>query len=203
MPLPRRSRQAHERLLVRIPPGARPTDARGAVPARQPGGVHNGWREFGQSPVGEQRALDVSQTGFTFSACRRRRRDVETPAGALTTDVLDARRSDWPARRLAWDCVTDVVDWSMDRRGMAHRAKLIPGDGVGPEVCAAARRVLGGSGVDIERDVCGAGDAAERNTWPRLPAATVDSIRDRRRARGAGVDAGGGAVGQHRAPQRA
>lgn len=52
----------------------------------------------------------------------------------------------------------------MDRRGMAHRAKLIPGDGVGPEVCAAARRVLGGSGVDIERDVCGAGDAAERNT---------------------------------------
>jgi hypothetical protein len=149
------------------------------VPARQPGGVHNGWREFGQSPVWEQRALDVSQTGFTFSACRRRRRDVATPAGALTTDVLDARRSDWPARRLARDCVTDVVDGALTGEGWLTARRSSPGDGVGPEVCAAARRVLGGTGVDIERGVCEAGDAAERNTWPRPPAATVDSIRDR------------------------
>jgi isocitrate dehydrogenase (NAD+) len=42
----------------------------------------------------------------------------------------------------------------------AHRATLIPGDGIGPEVIAAARTVLDATGVAIEWDERGAEDAA-------------------------------------------
>ena len=33
---------------------------------------------------------------------------------------------------------------------MTHKITLIPGDGIGPEVAAAARRVIDASGVSIE-----------------------------------------------------
>ncbi|MGB9802218.1 MAG: NAD-dependent isocitrate dehydrogenase, partial [Desulfofundulus sp.] len=33
---------------------------------------------------------------------------------------------------------------------MAHRITLIPGDGVGPEIARATRRVIDASGVNIE-----------------------------------------------------
>lgn len=60
---------------------------------------------------------------------------------------------------------------------MSHRVTLIPGDGIGPEVTAAARRALDATGVEIEWEVCEAGAAAVERGGKPLPAAVVDSIR--------------------------
>ena len=40
---------------------------------------------------------------------------------------------------------------------MAHRVTFIPGDGVGPELSEATRRVLEGTGVEFDWDVQDAG----------------------------------------------
>ncbi len=36
---------------------------------------------------------------------------------------------------------------------MVHHVTLIPGDGIGPEICQAARRILAAAGVPIEWEV--------------------------------------------------
>ncbi len=60
---------------------------------------------------------------------------------------------------------------------MAHEVVLVPGDGVGPEVTAAARRVLEASGVGISWEVRGAGRAAFEQGGDALPAGTLEAIR--------------------------
>jgi isocitrate dehydrogenase (NAD+) len=58
-----------------------------------------------------------------------------------------------------------------------HRVTLIPGDGIGPEVAEATRRVLDASGVRFAWDVQDAGmDAAEKH-GDVLPESTLDSVR--------------------------
>jgi isocitrate dehydrogenase (NAD+) len=58
-----------------------------------------------------------------------------------------------------------------------HRVTLIPGDGTGPEITAAVRRVIEASGVKIEWDVVEAGaDVAEKYGTP-LPDNVLASIR--------------------------
>ena len=59
---------------------------------------------------------------------------------------------------------------------MGHRATLIPGDGIGPEVVAAARAVLDAT-AEIEWDVQEGGAAAHARGGSALPAALVDSVR--------------------------
>ena len=60
---------------------------------------------------------------------------------------------------------------------MAHRITLIPGDGVGPEQTAAAKRVIEATGVDIEWEVHDAGiDVMDKYGTP-LPAHVLESIR--------------------------
>ncbi len=61
---------------------------------------------------------------------------------------------------------------------MAHRVTLIPGDGTGPELTAATRRVLEATGVEFEWDVrpAGAEVMAEHGGNP-LPESTLESIR--------------------------
>ena len=59
-----------------------------------------------------------------------------------------------------------------------HTITLIPGDGIGPEVCDAARAVLAAAGVSIDWDVQEAGAAiAERTGGPPLPPEVLESIR--------------------------
>lgn len=63
---------------------------------------------------------------------------------------------------------------------MTHRVTLIPGDGTGPELAEAARRVVEASGVSIEWDVQEAGaDVMEKYGTP-LPEAVLESIRRNR-----------------------
>jgi len=63
---------------------------------------------------------------------------------------------------------------------MAHRVVLIPGDGIGPEVAAAARTVLDATGVSIDWDERTAGAAALETEGALLPDDTIDAIRDSR-----------------------
>ncbi len=60
---------------------------------------------------------------------------------------------------------------------MTYRVTLIPGDGTGPELAAAAQRVIDATGVAIEWEVQEAGvDCMDKHGTP-LPAGVLDSIR--------------------------
>jgi isocitrate dehydrogenase (NAD+) len=61
---------------------------------------------------------------------------------------------------------------------VSHRVTLIPGDGTGPEIADATRRVLEATGVEFDWDVQEAGaDVMERHGGNPLPDAVVASIR--------------------------
>jgi len=61
-----------------------------------------------------------------------------------------------------------------------HAVTLIPGDGVGPEICDASVRVLEATGVEFEWDVKQAGEAAIATFGTPLPDPVLDSIRKNR-----------------------
>lgn len=63
---------------------------------------------------------------------------------------------------------------------MSYDVTLIPGDGIGPEVANATRRVLDATGVGINWDEKRAGMVALETEGDLLPAATVESIRKNR-----------------------
>src|SRR5262249_17992874 len=65
---------------------------------------------------------------------------------------------------------------------MAHRVTLIPGDGVGPELSEATRRVLEGTGGAFEWDVQEAGADVMDTYGTPLPDHVLDSIRANRLA---------------------
>ena len=60
---------------------------------------------------------------------------------------------------------------------MAHLVTLIPGDGIGPEVSEATRRVLDATGVGIEWVVEEAGTVAMEREGDPLPPRVLDAIR--------------------------
>jgi isocitrate dehydrogenase (NAD+) len=61
---------------------------------------------------------------------------------------------------------------------MAHRVTLIPGDGTGPELTEATRRVLEATGIDFDWEIQHAGtDVMEEAGGNPLPDAVLDSIR--------------------------
>ncbi|MCH7698294.1 MAG: isocitrate/isopropylmalate dehydrogenase family protein [Chloroflexi bacterium] len=63
---------------------------------------------------------------------------------------------------------------------MAYAVTFIPGDGTGPEISDATKRVLEATGVDFDWDVQEAGvDVMEREGTP-LPDSVIDSIRERK-----------------------
>src|SRR3954447_2434424 len=63
------------------------------------------------------------------------------------------------------------------RRAMSHRVTLIPGDGIGPEVTTATRRIIDATGVGIDWDVQIAGATVIAEYGEPLPEHVVDSIR--------------------------
>jgi len=63
---------------------------------------------------------------------------------------------------------------------MTYRVTLIPGDGIGPEVSEAARRVLEATGVRFEWDVQEAGTGAMEKTGTPLPVSVLESVRANR-----------------------
>jgi len=63
---------------------------------------------------------------------------------------------------------------------MAHNITLIPGDGVGPEISQATKRVLDATGVSINWELAYAGADAREQFGELLPQATLQSIRKNR-----------------------
>ena len=57
---------------------------------------------------------------------------------------------------------------------------LIPGDGIGPEVSAAAQEVVAAAGVSIDWDIAHAGVAAAERYGDPLPEATLEGVRRHR-----------------------
>src|SRR3954470_23076608 len=63
---------------------------------------------------------------------------------------------------------------------MPQRVTLIPGDGIGPELAEATRRVLDATGVEFDWDVQDAGEAVMAKHGTPLPEHVLDSIRRNR-----------------------
>jgi len=63
---------------------------------------------------------------------------------------------------------------------MPHRVTLIPGDGTGPELAEATRRVLDASGVAFDWEVQDAGEAVMAQYGTPLPEHVLESIRRNR-----------------------
>src|ERR671924_206735 len=62
---------------------------------------------------------------------------------------------------------------------MAHRVTLIPGDGTGPELTEATRRVLEATGIEFDWDVRHAGtDVMEEHGGNPLPDEVLEAIRE-------------------------
>jgi isocitrate dehydrogenase (NAD+) len=60
---------------------------------------------------------------------------------------------------------------------MAQRVTLIPGDGIGPELAEATRRILDAAGVELDWEVVDAGEASIAQHGTPLPESVLDSIR--------------------------
>ena len=65
---------------------------------------------------------------------------------------------------------------------VSHRVTLIPGDGIGPEVCDAARRALEATGVAFEWDLQEISAEAYAREGPPLLEQAIASVRERRLA---------------------
>ncbi|HTW39444.1 MAG TPA: isocitrate/isopropylmalate dehydrogenase family protein [Thermoplasmata archaeon] len=63
---------------------------------------------------------------------------------------------------------------------MTHRVTLIPGDGIGPEVTSAARKVAEATGVSFEWEVVDAGEKAIKKSGNPLPDDVLESVRRNR-----------------------
>lgn len=60
---------------------------------------------------------------------------------------------------------------------MKHTITLIPGDGIGPEIVAAAVRVIEATGVEIEWETQILGAQAQEKYGTTLPESTIESIK--------------------------
>ena len=89
-----------------------------------------------------------------------------------------ARRSHRPFEGCPRSGAAGVAGVCTLARAVAHRITLIPGDGTGPELTEATRRVLEATGVGFEWDVREAGvDVMEQAGTP-LPDETLASVKE-------------------------
>ncbi len=58
-----------------------------------------------------------------------------------------------------------------------HHITLIPGDGIGPEVTSAARKVIAAAGIVVDWEIVDAGAGAVDKYGTTLPEETLDSVR--------------------------
>src|SRR5712692_12077579 len=63
---------------------------------------------------------------------------------------------------------------------MRHRVTLIPGEGIGPEVAQAARRIIEAAGVDIEWEEASPRARSEAGSDELAYAGVVESVRRNR-----------------------
>jgi isocitrate dehydrogenase (NAD+) len=84
--------------------------------------------------------------------------------------------------RRAWLVAAAIMpgalpDLGESRRTVAHTVTFIPGDGTGPELAEATRRVLEGTGVDFDWDEHPAGEDVYNEEGTPFPDRTLESIK--------------------------
>jgi len=80
-----------------------------------------------------------------------------------------------------FEAMTRAEYRSVESSPVAHEVTLIPGDGTGPELTEATRRVLEATGVEFDWDVQEAGsDVMEKHGGSPLPDHVLDAIRESR-----------------------
>src|SRR6476469_8100112 len=80
-----------------------------------------------------------------------------------------------------FEAMTRAEYRSVESSPVAHEVTLIPGDGTGPELTEATRRVLEATGVEFDWDVQDAGaDVMDRYDGNPLPEHVLESIRRNR-----------------------
>jgi isocitrate dehydrogenase (NAD+) len=84
---------------------------------------------------------------------------------------------DFPRSRFAPSRISICGDTATIAARMGHRVTLIPGDGTGPELTEATRRVLEATGVELEWDVRHAGVDVMEEAGTPLPLETLESIK--------------------------
>jgi isocitrate dehydrogenase (NAD+) len=89
--------------------------------------------------------------------------------------VRDGRGRVWTRR--VHDTAAGPADRLATIAAMPYRVTLIPGDGIGPELAEATRRVLDASGVEFEWEVVDAGEGVMAEYGTPLPDHVLDSIR--------------------------
>jgi isocitrate dehydrogenase (NAD+) len=100
---------------------------------------------------------------------------VGLSASILDLEVLPGRgKSPRPS-----DAPSRAMPWRIECRAVAHKVVLIPGDGTGPELTEATRRVLEATGVEFDWDVREAGaDVMDKYGGNPLPDDVLDAIRE-------------------------
>src|SRR5690348_1239081 len=87
---------------------------------------------------------------------------------------------DWASDSACAAASCNDMRGTLNRVGaVAHRVVLIPGDGTGPELTEATRRVLEATGAELEWDVREAGaDVMDRHGGNPLPPDVLEAIRE-------------------------
>src|SRR3954449_6247688 len=94
---------------------------------------------------------------------------------AVSATATPERATDFFA---GFEAMTRAEYRSVESSPVAHEVTLIPGDGTGPELTEATRRVLEATGVAFDWDVQEAGaDVMDRHGGNPLPDHVLDSIR--------------------------
>src|SRR3954447_16009223 len=94
---------------------------------------------------------------------------------AVSATATPERATDFFA---GFDAMTRAEYRSVESSPVAHEVTLIPGDGTGPELTEATRRVLEATGVEFDWDVQEAGaDVMDKHGGNPLPDHVLESIR--------------------------
>src|SRR3954467_10550427 len=95
---------------------------------------------------------------------------------AVSATATPERATDFFA---GFDAMTRAEYRSVESSPVAHEVTLIPGDGTGPELTEATRRVLEATGVEFDWDVQEAGaDTMDKHDGNPLPPQVLDAVRE-------------------------
>ena len=157
---------------------------------------HRAWSHAPRGGPAEELDVNIAYTpdGTAVMAGHRHRTDRRRRSGASRSTARQGpslrRAAALPSRTPSASPRSHRSAGPLDRSGgpaaagtpgynrvMAHRVTLIPGDGIGPELAEATRRVLDATGIAFEWESVEAGEAAIAEHGTPLPDDVLESIK--------------------------
>src|SRR5215212_3029173 len=155
------------------PPGDRPAHCPLASPARRAPAWASPSRGRRRRAVPRRARRD---TGRRAPRCRSRDSGAGRPRGRAPRSPSRTRSR--PRGLAGTRSSSRSYPTSLESCAVAHEVVLIPGDGTGPELAEATRRVLEATGVDFDWDVREAGaDVMDRHGGNPLPDDVLEAVR--------------------------